>query len=91
MKKIIIVMSVAAACLLSGCTSEPLKESQKTERHTLADKQKADRQVERAQKELALATSLKVAAAANLVAKQQQQKKAEQVMQGQFCSPAVRF
>lgn len=91
MKKMIIALGVAVACLLSGCTSDQLKSSQKTERHVLADKQKADRQVERAQKELALATSLKVAAAANLVAKQQQQKKAEQMMQGQFCSPAARF
>lgn len=91
MKAILIAASAAAACLLSGCASEPLKESQKTERHVLADKQKSDRQVERAQKELAAATTLKVAAAANLIAKEQQQAKAEQVMQEEFCSTKVTF
>lgn len=87
MKKIRIALICAlSACLLSACTSDNLKTSQKTERHTLADKQKADRQVERAEKELALTSSLNAAAMANLMTKKKQQKEADQVIQVQFCS-----
>lgn len=92
MKKIRIALICAFfASLLSACTSDSLKTSQKTERHALADKQKADRQVERAEKELALTSSLNAAVMAHLLAKKKQQKEAEQAMQAQFCGASAVF
>lgn len=92
MKKILIASAcVAFACALSACTSDSLKASQKTESHALADKQKFDRQVEYAEKELALASSLNAAAMANLLAKKKNQKEAVQVMQEQLCGVPATF
>lgn len=93
MQKIrIALICVALSCVaLSGCTSGQLKSSQKTERQALSNKQQADRQVERAEKELALTSSLNAAAMANLLAKKKKQKEATQVMQEQFCGPEVAF
>lgn len=93
MQKIRIALICAAlSCVaLSGCTSDQLKSTQKTERQALSNKQQADRQVERAQKELALTSSLNAAAMANLLAKKKEQKEAVQVMQEQFCGVPATF
>ena len=81
MKKISIALICAA---LSGCTSEQLKSTKKTERQALGNKQQADRQVERAQNTLAASTAI-TAAAANLAAKKQKQQQAEADLQQILC------
>ncbi|HEY2454129.1 MAG TPA: hypothetical protein VGI71_16180 [Scandinavium sp.] len=89
MKKVsIIVLSVLLACSLSACTSDPLKAEQKSERQALNAKQKADRQVERAEKTLAVSTASTAAATANLAAKKQAQRKADADLQQITCPQA---
>lgn len=87
MKKIRIALICAAlSCIaLSGCTSDQLKSTQKTERQVLNNKQQTDRQVERAQEMLATSTAATAAATANLAAKKQEQKQADSAMQQLFC------
>lgn len=87
MKKIRIALICAAlSCVaLSGCTSDQLKSTQKTERQALGNKQQADRQVERAQTALAASTATTAAAAANLAAKKQKQQQADADLQQILC------
>lgn len=87
MKKIRIALICAAlSCIaLSGCTSDQLKSTQKTERQALNNKQQTDRQVERAQEMLATSTAATAAATANLTVKKQSQKQAESDMQQILC------
>ena len=86
MKKILIaVVGAAIGCALSGCTSDQLKAEHQTERQALASTQKADRQVERAQKAVATTTAASAAAKANLVAKQQTQRQADAALQQLVC------
>lgn len=87
MNKIRIALICAAlSCVaLTGCTSDQLKETQKTERQALSNKQQTDRQVERAEKSLAISSAGTAAAAANLAAKKQQQKQVDAGLQQILC------
>ncbi|MDN8598638.1 hypothetical protein Q0A17_04270 [Citrobacter sp. S2-9] len=87
MNKIRIALICAAlSCVaLTGCTSDQLKETQKTERQVLSNKQQTDRQVERAEKSLAISSASMAAAAANLSSKKQQQKQADEDLQQLLC------
>lgn len=87
MKKIrIALICVTLSCVaLSGCTSDQLKSTQKTERQALSNKQQVDRQVERAQTALTASTETTAAAAANLAAKKQKQQQADADLQQILC------
>lgn len=67
--------------LLSGCVSDSLRTEQKTERQAMADKLQADRQVERAQKEVASSALALEASQANLAAKKKKQADADAALQ----------
>lgn len=62
----------------TGGTSLQLKATQKTERQVLNEIQQADRQVERAEKSLAISSAGTAPAAANFAAKKQAQKQADE-------------
>lgn len=87
MKKIRIALVCAAlSCVaLSGCTSDQLKGTQKSERQALSAKQQTDRQVEHAEKALIISTAITAADAATLAAKKQQQAKADADLQQILC------
>lgn len=87
MKKIRIALICAAlSCVaLSGCTSDQLKATQKTERQALSTKERADRQAEQAEKALAVSTAGTAAAAANLAAKKAAQQQADADLQQILC------
>lgn len=87
MKKIRITLICAAlSCVvLSGCTSDQLKSTQKTERQALSNKQQADRQVEHAQTALTASTATTAAMAANLAVKKQAQQQADADLQQILC------
>lgn len=87
MKKIRIALICAAlSCIaLSGCTSDQLKSTQKSERQVLGNKQQTDRQVERAEKSLAISSAGTAAAAENLAAKKQAQRQADEDLQKLLC------
>lgn len=81
-KPFITAIAAALSCaLLSGCVSDSVRDEQKAERQALANKQEADRQVDRAQKEVGAAALTLSAAQANLVAKKQKQAEADAALQ----------
>lgn len=83
--KITLICAVLSCVALSGCTSDQLKSTQKTERQALSNKQQVDRQVERAQTALTASTATTAAAAANLAAKKQKQQQADADLQQILC------
>lgn len=80
-RNITALAAVLSCLLLSGCVSDSLRTEQKTERQAMADKQQADRQVERAKEEVAAATLSLEVSQANLVAKKQKQTEADAALQ----------
>lgn len=75
-------IAAALSCaLLSGCASSDLRTEQKAERQAMADKQEADRQVERAQQAVGASALALSASQANLVAKKQKQKEADAALE----------
>lgn len=81
-KHMITALAAALSCaLLSGCVSDSVRDEQKAERQALANKQQADRQVDRAQKEVAGSALALEVSEANLAAKKQKQAEADAALQ----------
>lgn len=82
MKKILTALSgVVIVCALSGCVSDSLKTQQEKERTALSQKQRADRQVERAKDELAISSALTADATHHLKQARQKQADADAILQ----------
>lgn len=82
------LLGAALVCALAGCVSDATKQQQTAERQALQQKQKADREVERASAALATATATTAAAAANLAQKKNEQQQADEALQAILCPPA---